>query len=108
MIEEQLLDGKRTTTWRRCAVGDVFALAYADISTGHGAATAMSGRERHTTKCWPRLARVAPSEIVADVPAGVRAALAGALEASGARIAAPPLGLVDARERRSVDGFSLG
>ncbi|MGB8798463.1 MAG: hypothetical protein WCC70_13010, partial [Candidatus Aquilonibacter sp.] len=73
LIEEQLLDGKTHNYLAAVtAVDDVFALAYTDISTGHGAATAMSG----------------------------------ALEASGARIAAPSLGLVDARERRIVDGFS--
>jgi DNA mismatch repair protein MutS len=106
LIEEQLLDGKTHNYLAAVtAVDDVFALAYTDISTGHGAATAMSGQSAYD-EVLAELARVAPSEIVADVPAGVRAAMAGALEASGARIAAPSLGLVDARERRFVDGFS--
>jgi DNA mismatch repair protein MutS len=106
LIEEQLLDGKTHNYLAAVtAVDDVFALAYTDISTGHGAATAMSGQAAYD-EVLAELARVAPSEIVADVPAGVRAAMATALEASGARIAAPSLGLVDARERRFVDGFS--
>jgi len=106
IIEEQLLDGKTHNYLAAVtAVDDVFALAYTDVSTGHGAATALSGEGAYDD-VLAELARVGPSEIVADVPAGVRAAMTSALEASGARIAAPSIGLVDARERRFVDGFS--
>ena len=82
LIEEQLLDGKAHNYLAAVtAVDDVFALAYTDISTGHGAATAMSGQGAYD-EVLAELARVAPSEIVADVPAGVRAAMAGALDVS--------------------------
>ncbi|HTU71315.1 MAG TPA: DNA mismatch repair protein MutS [Candidatus Baltobacteraceae bacterium] len=106
LIEEQLLDGKSHNYLAAVsAIDDVFALAYADVSTGHGAATAISGEGAYDD-VLAELARIAPSEIVADVPPAVRAAMSGALEASGARIAAPSIGLVDARERTPVGGFS--
>jgi DNA mismatch repair protein MutS len=106
LIEEQLLDGKSHNYLAAVtAVDDVFALAYADISTGHAAATALCGDGAYD-EVLAELARIAPSEIVADLPAGARAAMTSAMEATGARIAAPTLGLVEVRERRFVDGFS--
>ncbi len=106
LIEEQLLDGKSHNYLAALtAVDDVLALAYADISTGHGAATALSGDGAYD-EALAELARIAPSEIVADLPAGARAAMAGAMEAIGARIAAPSIGLVEARDRHVADGFS--
>ncbi len=106
LIEEQLLDGKSHNYLAAVtAVDDVFALAYADISTGHAAATALCGDGAYD-ELLAELARIAPSEIVADLPAGARAAMTSAMEATGARIAAPTLGLVEVRERRFVDGFS--
>ena len=106
LIEEQLLDGKTHNYLAALtAVDDVLALAYADISTGHGAATALSGDGAYD-EALAELARIAPSEIVADLPPGARAAMASAMEAIGARIAAPSIGLVEARERRVADGFS--
>jgi DNA mismatch repair protein MutS len=106
LIEEQLLDGKSHNYLAAVTVVDeTFALAYADISTGHCAATALEGEGAYD-EVLAELARVTPSEIVADLPAGVRAAMAGALEATGARVAAPAIGLVEARSREFVDGFS--
>jgi DNA mismatch repair protein MutS len=106
LIEEQLLDGKSHNYLAAVTgVDDVFALAYTDISTGHSAATALAGEGAYDD-VLAELARVAPSEIVADLPAGVRAAMAGAMEATGARITSPAIGLVEARAHERVDGFS--
>ena len=106
LLEEQLLDGKSHNYLAAVtAIDDVFALAYADISTGHGAATALCGDGAYD-ELLAELGRIAPSEIVADLPAGVRAALTGAMDAIGARIAAPSLGLVEVRDRHVADGFS--
>jgi len=107
LIEEQLLDGKRNNFLAAIAVaGESFALAYADVSTNYAAATAISGDEA-CDELLAELARIGPTEIVADVPAGVRAALAAAIEAMGARLAAPSLAAVELRRRESFDGFSL-
>jgi DNA mismatch repair protein MutS len=106
LIEEQLLDGKTHNYLAAVTlIDDVFALAYADISTGHSAATALCGDGAYD-EVLAELARIAPSEIVADLPAGARAAMTSAMEATGARIAAPSLGLVESRERPVADGFS--
>jgi DNA mismatch repair protein MutS len=107
LIEEQLLDGKSHNFLAAVtALGDVFALAYTDISTGHSAATALCGDGAYD-EMLAELARIAPAEIVADLPADVRATMAVAIEAMGARLAAPAIGLVATHERLSVDGFSL-
>jgi DNA mismatch repair protein MutS len=106
LIEEQLLDGKSHNYLAAVsAIDETFALVYADVSTGHSAATALSGEGAYD-ELLAELARVAPSEIVADLPAGVRATIASAMEALGARVAAPSIGLVEARAQESVDGFS--
>jgi DNA mismatch repair protein MutS len=106
LIEEQLLDGKAHNYLAALtAIDDVFALVYADVSTGHTAATAFSGEGAYDD-VLAELARIVPAEIVADLPAGVRAAMASAMEATGARIAAPSIGLVEARARAFADGFS--
>ena len=106
LLEEQLLDGKSHNYLAAVtAIDDIFAFAYADISTGHGAATALAGEGAYD-EMLAELARIAPSEIVADLPPGARAAMAGAMEAIGARIAAPSIGLVEVRDRYVADGFS--
>jgi len=107
LIEEQLLDGKSNNYLAALAlIGDTFALAYADVSTGYTAATAIGG-ERAYEETLAELGRVGPSEIVADLPADIRATMSVAIEESGARMAAPPpLGLVEARQRPSLDGYS--
>ncbi len=107
LIEEQLLDGKAHNYLAALALaGETFAIAYADVSTGYAAVTAIGGENAYDD-ALAELARVGPAEIVADLPAELRAAMAGAMEALGARVAAPSLGLVATRERAPIDGFSL-
>jgi DNA mismatch repair protein MutS len=107
LIEEQLLDGKQNNYLAAIAlVGETFALAYADVSTSYSAATAIAG-ENSYEELLAELARVAPTEIVADVPADIRATIASAIENMGARLATPSLSLVGSRERESFAGFSM-
>jgi DNA mismatch repair protein MutS len=107
LIEDQLLDGKQNNYLAAVTVvEDTFALAYADVSTGLCAATALTG-ESAFDELIAELGRVAPAEIVADVAAELRTALSGALESSGARVTAPALAAVDARSRGPLEGFSL-
>ncbi len=107
LIEEQFLDGKQNNYLAALAMVDgVLGLAYADISTGLCAATAFS-QESAYDDATAELARIAPTEVIADLPADVRAELAYTAEELGARLAAPAIGLVDARERAALDDFSL-
>jgi len=107
LVEEQLLDGKQNNYLAAvAAVEDVFALAYTDVSTGYCAATALGGESAYD-EVLAELGRIGPSEVVADLPADLRATMATAIEALGARLAAPSLGLVEARSRGPVDGFSM-
>jgi DNA mismatch repair protein MutS len=87
-------------------VDDVIALAHADISTGHVAATAFDG-DAALDDALGEIGRLDPAELVADVPANVRAALDGALEGGRTRITAPALAIVESRPREPVNGFSL-
>jgi DNA mismatch repair protein MutS len=106
LIEDQLLDGKTNNYLASVScVDDVFAVAYADVSTGEAAVTALSG-ETAFDDVLAELSRVAPSEIVADVPPSIRAAMGGALESSGARVTAPALGLVEAQTFASFHDLS--
>jgi DNA mismatch repair protein MutS len=107
LIEDQLLDGKQNNYLAALTVVDeTFALAHADVSTGLCAATAITG-EGAFDEVLAELGRIAPAEVVADVPADLRAALSGALESIGARVTAPALALVDGRARGPITGFSL-
>ena len=107
LIEEQLLDGKQNNYLAAIAmVGDTFAMAYADVSTSYSAATAIAG-ENSYDELLAELARIAPTEIVADVPADLRATIASAVENIGARLATPSLSLVESRERENFAGFSM-
>ena len=107
LVEEQLLDGKQNNYLAAvAAVGETFALAYADVSTSYAAATAIGGEEAYE-ELLAELGRIAPTEIVADVPADLRAMMAGAVEAMGARLATPSLELVESHRRVPFDGFSL-
>ena len=107
LIEDQLLDGKQNNYLAAItAVGETFALAYADVSTGLCAATALAGEAAYD-ELLAELGRIAPAEVVADAPVDLRAALSGALEGIGARVTAPTLALVDSRSRGLVSGFSL-
>jgi len=107
LIEEQFLDGKQNNYLAAVAAyNGTLALAYVDVSTSFAGATAISGDEAYD-ELLAELARIGPTEIVADVPADFRATMAMAVEAMGARLATPTLELVEARERATFDGFSL-
>ena len=107
LIEDHLLDGKQNNYIAALtALGGTFAIAYADVSTGHCSATAVGGENAYD-EVLAELGRIGPSEIVADVPADVRSMMAQAIDAIGARLAAPALGLVEVRERPAIDGFSM-
>jgi DNA mismatch repair protein MutS len=107
LIEEQLLDGKQNNFLAAIATaGETFALAYADVSTSYAAATAIAGEDAYD-ELLAELARIGPAEIVADVPSEVRATIATAIEAMGARLATPSLAVVETRERSAFDGYSL-
>jgi DNA mismatch repair protein MutS len=107
LIEDQLLDGKQNNYLASVAAIDgTFALAYADVSTGYTAATAIGGENAYD-EVLAELGRIGPAEVVADLPAGVRATMGTAIEQLGARLASIPLGLVEARDRGVVDEFSL-
>jgi DNA mismatch repair protein MutS len=107
LLEEHILD--RSTHNYLAAltvVDDVIGLAHADISTGHVGATAFDG-ETALEDALAEIGRLDPAELVADVPAGVRAALDASLEGGRTRIAAPALAAVESRTRETVAGFSL-
>jgi DNA mismatch repair protein MutS len=107
LIEEQFLDGKQNNYLAAiAAAGDTFALAYADVSTSYCAATAIAGESSYD-ELLAELARIGPAEIVADIPADLRAIIAAAVEAIGARFATPGLGLVETRDRTALTGFSM-
>ena len=107
LIEEQLLDGKQNNYLAAvAAVGETFGVAYADISTSYAAATAIAGEDAYD-ELLAELARIGPVEIVADVGADLRATIATAVGAMGARLATPALGLVETRERETFAGFSI-
>jgi DNA mismatch repair protein MutS len=107
LIDDQLLDGKQNNYLAAVtAVGDTLALAYADVSTGFCAATALTGDSGYE-ELVAELGRVAPAELVADVPSDLRAALAEALDGTLARITAPSLAAVEPRARGPVNEFSL-
>ncbi|MBV8222238.1 MAG: DNA mismatch repair protein MutS, partial [Candidatus Eremiobacteraeota bacterium] len=106
LIEENLLDGKENNYLAAvAAVEGTLALAHADVSTGFCAATALAGENAYE-ELLAELNRIAPAEIVADVPADLRAMIAPAVEALGARLASPALGIVAQRPREVLEGFS--
>ncbi len=106
LIEDHLLDGKQNNYLAAiAAIEGTLALAYADVSTGFCAATALSGESAYD-ELLAELGRVGPAEIVADVPADLRAMMAAAVESLGARLASPALGIVETRTRGPLDGFS--
>jgi DNA mismatch repair protein MutS len=106
LVEEQFLDGKTNNYLAAvAAIGDACALAYADVSTGYCAATAFAGEAAYDDVI-AELTRVAPAEVIADLPADLRATMAMAIDELGARIAAPVIGVVEERARDVFDGFS--
>jgi DNA mismatch repair protein MutS len=107
LIEDSLLEGKENNYLAAMAMaGETFAIAYADVSTCYSAATAIAGENAYD-ELLAEMARIAPSEIVADVPSEMRSAVATAVEAVGARLATLGLGLVETRERATFAGFSM-
>ncbi|MGB8910330.1 MAG: DNA mismatch repair protein MutS [Candidatus Cybelea sp.] len=107
LIEEQLLDGKQNNYLAAvAAVGETLALAHSDVSTRYTAATAIAGDDAYD-ELLAELARIGPAEIVADVPADLRATIATAVESMGARLATPSLGVVEACTRETFAGFSI-
>ncbi|HEY1428671.1 MAG TPA: DNA mismatch repair protein MutS, partial [Candidatus Tumulicola sp.] len=106
LIEEQLLDGNRNNYLAAVSsFENAYALAYADVSTGACSATAISGTDSYE-ELLAELNRVGPSEVVADVPADLRAMLTADLEIAGARVTQPPLGAAASTAGFAIDGFS--
>jgi DNA mismatch repair protein MutS len=106
VIEEQMLEpGAHTFLAAVCAHGDTIALAHADVSTGHVAATAFDG-EANFEELIAEIARLDPAELVADVQPEARAALQRALESARTRVVPPTLAAVTTASP-PVDGFSL-
>jgi DNA mismatch repair protein MutS len=106
LIEDQLLDGTRNNYLAAVSsFENAYALAYADVSTGACSATALSGTDSYE-ELLSEMNRVAPSEVVADVPADLRAMLAADLESAGARVTQPPLGTAASTAGFAIDGFS--
>lgn len=107
LIEDHLLDGKQNNYLAAITlVGETFALAHADVSTGHCSATALQGEEAYD-ELLAEIGRIGPAEIVADIPADLRSTMSTALENLGARLASPSLAAVETRERPPITGFSL-
>jgi DNA mismatch repair protein MutS len=105
VIEEQMLEaGAHTYLAAIAALGEVVALAHADVSTGLVMATAFSG-ESALDDALAEIARLDPAELVADVPADARLALERVLENARTRVVAPPLAAV-AAATAPIDGFS--
>ena len=107
LIEDHLLDGKHNNYLAAiAAAGETFAVAHADVSTSFAAATVIDGEDAYD-ELLAELARIAPVEIIADVPADVRATMSPAVEAMGARLATPSLEIVASHDRPAFEGFSL-
>jgi len=107
LIEDQLLDQKQNNYLAAITlVGDTFALAYADVSTGRCGATAVGGCDAYE-ELLAEVERIGPAEIVADVPADVRATMSSSLQNLGARLTASGLSAVGVRDRKAISGFSL-
>ncbi len=105
LIEEHLLDRTLDNYLASVAVNeDTFGVAHADVSTGRIAATAFTG-ERAWDETIAELVRIAPAEIVADVPRDMRSAIEQALP--GVRITSPPIAPVIERDRQSIVGCSV-
>ncbi|MBV8602072.1 MAG: DNA mismatch repair protein MutS, partial [Candidatus Eremiobacteraeota bacterium] len=105
LVEDPLLErGANNFLCAVTSVGDALGFASADLSTGYVAATAISG-ESALEDLHAELARIGPSEVVADVAPDLRAELERTLESTGARITASSLAAVNGRPRALVDGF---
>jgi DNA mismatch repair protein MutS len=106
LFEEQLLEGGRNNYLAAVSsFENAYALTYADISTGSCSATALSGADTYDD-LLAELHRIAPAEVVADVPSDLRTVLSADLEATGARVTQPPIGAAAPASGNAVDGFS--
>jgi DNA mismatch repair protein MutS len=106
LLEEHILDrGAHNYLAAVTAYEEVIALAHADVSTGHVAATAFEGHSA-LEDVLAEIARLDPAELVADVPNDVRSALDAALGEGTTRITTPLLAAVAERPRETLDGFS--
>ena len=107
LIEDHLLEGKHNNYLAAITlVGETFALAHADVSTGHCSVTALQGDEAYD-ELLAEVGRIGPAEIVADVPGDLLATISTALENLGARLASPSLCVVETRDRNAIPNFSL-
>jgi DNA mismatch repair protein MutS len=107
VIEEQMLErGAHAYLAALCGLGDVVAVAHADVSTGHVAATAFGG-ESAFDDALAEIARLDPAELVADVSAELRELVERALENGRTRVVAPSLAAVAGGSAAPMDGFSL-
>jgi DNA mismatch repair protein MutS len=105
LIEENWLErGQNNYLAALTVAGETIGVAHTDISTGRAAATAYAGQGA-IDDVLAELVRIAPAEIVADLPTQLRDAIALALP--GVRVIAPPLAAVVTRDRNAVPGFSL-
>lgn len=106
LLEEHFLDRASNNYLAALTVqGDVFAVAHADVSTGHLSATAFTGESAHD-EVLAELGRLAAAEIVADVRADLRAEMEPVLATLGARITSPGISAVEPRPRGPIAGFS--
>ena len=107
IVEEHLLDGKQNNFLAAVTLcGDTLALAYADISTGYCAVTALDG-ETASEDLQAELARVMPSELVAELPDPLRSQIVSCVEPFGTRVTPSQVTLVEAHMRARPDGFSV-
>ncbi len=107
LIEDQLLQGSQNNFLAAVsAQGETLGLAHADVSTGVCASTAFAGEDAYD-ELVAELTRLAPAEVIADLPPGMRQLIAVALEECGTRVAPASLAPVDARERSQIGGFSV-
>lgn len=107
VIEEQMLErGAHAFLAAVCEMDDVVAVAHADVSTGHLAATTFAG-EGAFDDALAEIGRLDPAELVADVSAQQRAVLEQALENARTRVVVPALAAVGSAANVPIDGFSL-
>jgi len=107
LVEEHLLDGKRNNFLAALSyLDDTFGLMYCDVSTGESFGTAFPS-ELGEDELLAELARIAPAEIVFDIPDGAHSTLRLQIANLGARIATLPISGASARAVDAVPGFSL-
>ncbi len=107
IVEEHLLDGKQNNYLAAVVLcAETLALAYADISTGYCAVTALSG-ETAAEDLQAELTRVMPSELVLELPDPLRSQIVACVEPFSTRVTPSQVTLLEAHLRATPDGFSL-